>query len=272
MGNYLYNLYQSLLESKQQAKIYLDQGKLSQEDYNRLLSIDPSPTKKYVGWLAKIFLSKEETDIDSLRNTIEEFDAFVQRGGIKKEQADISSYKSFAQLREIVDRLNQTGEGISTGQLEGDFDVVVDNEDLRIVVPYTHEASRKLGLTPIEKGGFAFRECEGGKKDSAWCTTYSASTHFNNYFFKDKVDFFYVLVKSERLRQQLKSAGFKPQHFVVALARIVKDNASKDVPGRAVLNTKNKDNQVVFWDGYDGNNKRLSSESLKKWLDIAGIK
>lgn len=271
MGNYLYNLYQSLLESKQQAKIYLDQGKLSQEDYNRLLSIDPSPTKKYVGWLAKIFLSKEETDIDNLRNTIEEFDAFVQRGGIKKEQADISSYKSFAQLREIVDRLNQTGEGISTGQLEGDFDVVVDNEDLRIVVPYTHEASRKLGLTPIEKGGFAFRECEGGKKDSAWCTTYSTFTHFNSYYYKQKVDFFYILVRGSGLQQQLKSAGFGHQYFVVALARMVRDSVDDRISQEAVT-VKNNQNQTVIWDGYDGNDKRLSSESLKKWLDIVGIK
>jgi len=271
MGNYLYNLYQSLFESKQQAKIYLDQGKLSQEDYNRLLSIDPSPTKKYVGWLAKIFLSKEETDIDNLRNTIEEFDALVQRGRIKKEQADISSYKSFAQLREIVDRLNETGEGISIGQLEGDFDVVVDNEDLRIVVPYTHEASRKLGLTPIEKGGFAFRECERGKKDSTWCTTYSTSTHFNKYFYKDKIDLFYVLVRSDRLQQQLKSAGFKPEHFVVALARKVIDSVDDRISQEAIT-VKNNQNQTVIWDSYDGKDKRLPPQSLKKWMDIVGIK
>ena len=266
-----HNLYWHLLESKKQAKIYLDQGKITPEDYNRLLDIDPSDTKKYVGWLAKIYISGEETDFDNLRNTVEEFDAFIKSGSIKKEQSDISGYKSFEQLKNVVDELNKSGSGISAGRLEGDFDVLVDNENLRIVAPYTHEASRKLGLTPMEKGGFAFRECEGGGKDSQWCTTYSNPTHFNSYFFKNGVDFFYILIRGSELQQRLKSAGFGPQHFVVALARIIKDVSSVDISSKAVT-AKNNQGQTVLWDSYDGYDKQLSPNKLKKWMSIVGVK
>ena len=266
-----FNLYWHLLESKRQAKIYLDQGKITPEDYNTLLGIDPSPTKKYVGWLSKIYITKEETDIDSLRNTVEEFDAFIRSGAVKAEQSDISGYKSFSQLRDVVDKLNKEGVGVSSSKLEGDFSVVVDNEELRIVAPYTHEASRKLGLTPIEKGGFAFRDCGEGKKDSQWCTTYSTPTHFNSYYFKENVDFFYTLVRGPELQQQLKSAGFGPEHFVVALARIVKDVSSVNISGKAVT-AKNNQGQTVLWDSYDGYDKQLSPNKLQKWMGIVGIK
>lgn len=261
-----HNLYWHLLESKKQAKIYLDQGKITPEDFNRILGIDPSDTKKYVGWLSKIYISGEETDFDNLRNTIEEFDTFIKSGSIKKEQSDISGYKSFEQLKNVVDELNKSGSGISAGRLEGDFDVLVDNENLRIVAPYTHEASRKLGLTPMEKGGFAFRECEGGGKDSQWCTTHPDSRHFHKYFFKDRVDLFYILIKGSKLQQQLKSAGFSPEHFVVALTR-----GSVDTTGKALV-VKNSQGQPVFWDNYDGYDKRLSPNELQKWMSIVGVK
>ena len=42
-----------LTENKKQAKLYVVQGKLSKEDFDTLVSIDPSPTKKYVGWMAR---------------------------------------------------------------------------------------------------------------------------------------------------------------------------------------------------------------------------
>lgn len=272
MGNSLYSLYWTLLESKKQAKIYLDQGKIDRDIFNKIQDIDPSPTKKYMGWLAKVYISGEETDFDNLRNTIKEFDNFVinksnnkeQIDGINKETAfDITGYRSFEQLRAVLDKIGPVS---SRGQLEGDFKVVADNENLRIVAPYTHEASKKLGITPMEKGGFAFRECEDGSKDSQWCTTHPDSRFFHKYFFKDGVELFYILIKGSKLQQQLKSAGFGPQHFVVALTR-----GSVDTTGKAVV-TKNNQGQTVFWDNYDGYDKQLSPDKLQKWMSIVGVK
>jgi hypothetical protein len=46
--------FKILNENMRQAKQYVQQGKLSPEDLNRLVSIDPTgDKKKYVGWMAK---------------------------------------------------------------------------------------------------------------------------------------------------------------------------------------------------------------------------
>ncbi len=259
-------------ESKKEAKQYLDQGKISDEEYNALLGIDPSESKKYTGWLARSFISGEEKDLDNLRNTVEEFDAFVRRGKLKGNESNIQSYKSFKSLYDIVNNLNQTTSDTSRKQAKGDFDVIVDNEDIRIVVPYTHEASRRLGLTPIEQGGFAFRDCEGGKKDSAWCTTYSTSTHWDDYYYAKYVDFFYILVKSEQLRSRLKQAGFGPAANVMALARMsIDDKQSKRLaPGSAIIKQNNEGNSIAF-DAYDGLDRQQDPKKLETWMNIVGV-
>jgi hypothetical protein len=267
----IFNLYSSYIiaESKKEAKQYLEQGKITAEDYETLLNIDPSDTKKYTGWLARQFISGEK-NIDNLRNTIEEFDTFVRKSIIKGNESNIQSYKSFKDLASVVRKYNQEGSNTSKKQSRGDFDVVVDNEDLRIVVPYTHEASRKLGLTPIEKGGFAFRDCEGGGKDSAWCTTYSTSTHWDDYYNNRFVDFFYILIKSDQLKSKLQRAGFKPEAYVMALARLnINDYKERNLKDAFI--TQNNEGERIAYDAYDGKDRQLNKEQLGKWMNIVGI-
>ena len=73
-----------ILENVKQAKQYLDQGKLSDADFKALVSIDPTPTRKFVGWMAKQWISKTVTDIDDLRNTVEEYNVFLNKGKANK--------------------------------------------------------------------------------------------------------------------------------------------------------------------------------------------
>ena len=111
----------------------------------------------------------------------------------KAKTKDINQFKSFKYLKSEVDNINQSGDNLSVKDLEKDYDVVLDNEDVLIMSPHTHEASRKLGLTH-----FAFRDCDNGK-DSAWCTTYKAPDHFNDYYYSNNVTFYYIKVKSQRI-------------------------------------------------------------------------
>jgi hypothetical protein len=232
---------QYYLESVKQAKQYVKQGKLSTEDLQTLIKISPQP--KYVGWLAKIWI-KEEPDIDDLRNYIEEYDTFAKKG--KAKTKDIFQFKSFKDLKNEVDDINQSGEGVSTKDLESDYDVVVDNEDLYIASPHTHEASRKLGLSQ-----FAFRDCGDGAKDSAWCTTYKAPDHFNSYYYSRNVTFYYIKVKSNRLMKELEKAfPDKWKQLVVSAIAVLED-------GRI--------------DMYDGLDKQQSPSNIKKFTDIIGI-
>ena len=192
--------------------------------------------------MAKIWMT-EKPDFDDLRNTVEEFNVFLNKG--KTKTKDIKQFKSFKDLHSEVDSINKSGEGVSVKDLENDYDIVVDTPDLLIMSPHTHEASRKLGLSK-----FAFRDCEGGK-DSAWCTTYKAPDHFNDYYYKNNVTFYYIRVKSQELIEKLKQTF--PEKYkeleVVALAVLEGDEI----------------------DGYDGLDKQMSKNKIEKYTSIIGI-
>ena len=233
-----------ILENVKQAKQYVTAGKLSEEDLKTLIEIDPTPTRKFVGWMAKQWINKTVTDIDNLRNTIEEYNVFLEKG--KSKTKDINQFKTFNDLSSEVDQLNKSGEALSSKDLESDYDTVIDDSNLLIMSPHTHEASRKLGLSH-----FAFRKCKGGGKDSAWCTTYKAPDHFNNYYYNNGVTFYYIKVKSPELIEKLKEAFPKRwEKLVVTAIAVLKD-------GRL--------------DGYDGIDKQISEKDIKTFTDIIGI-
>ena len=234
---------QFILENVKQAKQYVQSGKLSEEDLKKLVEIDPSPTKKFVGWLAKIWIN-EKPDFDDLRNTIEEYNVFLEKG--KTKTKDIYQFKSFKDLHTEVNNINKSGEGVSVKDLESDYDVVLDNSDLLIMSPHTHEASRKLGLSH-----FAFRDCGDGTKDSSWCTTYKAPDHFNSYYYRNNVTFYYIKVKSQEMVSQLKQAFPKRWKNLIVVALAVMDKGKID--------------------GYDGLDKQISSKDIKTFTNIIGI-
>jgi len=234
----------SILENVRQAKQYVESGKLTQEELKILTDIDPSPTRKYVGWMAKQWAEKQVTDIDDLRNTIEEFNTLLEKG--KTKTKDIYQIKSFKTLQDEVDQINNSGENISTRELESDYDTVLENSDLLIMSPHTHEASRKLGLSQ-----FAFRDCGDDGKDSSWCTTYKAPDHFNDYYYTNNVTFYYVKVKSQQMINQLQDKFPKTWKNLVVVALAVLDNGKID--------------------GYDGLDKQISKGNIKEYTDIIGI-
>lgn len=231
-------------ENVKQAKQYISSGKLSQDELKKLIEIDPSKTRKYVGWMAKQWVQKNVTDIDELRNTVEEYNTFLEKG--KAKTKDIYQLKTFDLLKKEVDEINQSGEGISVKDLESDYDVVMDTPELYIASPHTHEASRKLGLS-----AFAFRDCGDGGKDSSWCTTYKAPDHFNDYYYSNNVTFYYIKVKSPDMMEELNKAfGNKWANMVVVALAVLEDG------------------QI---DGYDGLDKQISKNDIKKYTEIIGI-
>ncbi len=233
---------QAILENVKQAKQYVQAGKLSEEDLKTLIEIDPTPTRKFVGWMAKIWIT-QHPDLDELTSAIEEYNTLLEKG--KVETKDINQFKTFKDLQSEVQKINQSGEGISNKDLESDYDVVIDNADLLIMSPHTHEASRKLGLSH-----FAFRDCKGGK-DSAWCTTYKAPDHFNSYYYDSNVTFYYIKVKSPQMIEQLKQAFPKRWQNLVVTALAVMGNGKID--------------------GYDGLDKQIKQKDIQTYTNIIAI-
>ena len=245
--NYL-DFYKNILqESRKEAKELVVQGKLSPTDFEELVRIDPSPTKKYTGWMARQWVNKTNSgiqSIDNLRNTIEEYDAFVTSG--KAKTKDILKFKSFADLKKEVDELNAMGSE-SKSELRDDYEIVRDDDKLLIAVPHSHEASRYLGLSK-----FTYRDCEGGGKDSAWCTTYKAPDHFNGYYFRQGVTFYYIRVKDQGTMDDLEAAFPEKEGAMVVVALLV--------------NNKGK-----LFDGYDGTDAQLNSKQIAKFRRIVQI-
>lgn len=235
---------QYILENVKQAKIYVSQGKLSEDELKQLIKIDPTPTRKFVGWMAKQWIDKTVTDIDNLRNTVEEYNTFLNKG--KTKTKDINSFKSFKDLSLEVDQINKSGENISVKDLESDYETIIDNSDLLIISPHTHEASRKLGLSQ-----FAFRDCEEGGKDSAWCTTYKAPDHFNGYYFIENITFYYIKVKSQELINKLKKAF--PNRWKELLVTALTVNTGGNI------------------EGYDGLDKLIDKKDIDTFTNIIGI-
>jgi hypothetical protein len=234
----LINKGHGIKENKKQALMLVRQGKISQENFQDILRIDPSPTKKFTGWMSKQWALGNVSSIDDLRNTIEEFNVFLDRGKTKKK--DIYQYSSFKELKNEVEILNNTGSGTSLKELEEDYEVIRDDGELLVIVPHTHEASRKLGLSK-----FSYRNCG---QDSAWCTTYKAPNHFNSYYYKDDHTLYYVKVMSEKIKQELINNNFEESFFVTAVVV-----SSSDITA------------------YDGTDSNFSGPKLQSYLRIIGL-
>jgi hypothetical protein len=230
-----------LKENRKQAKELVVQGKLSPKDFELLQAIDPSQTKKYMGWMAKQWMNKDTSGItseDEFRNAIEEYDAFVKSG--KAKTKDIFQFASFKELKSEVDKINISGPE-SKSELRDDYEIIRDDNQLIIAVPHSHEASRYLGLSK-----FAYRDCEGGGKDSTWCTTYKVPDHFNNYYFSHGITLYYIRVKSPKLIEKVKATFPKYGPTMVVVALLV-------------------DKHGKLFDGYTADDKRLTSDEITEF-------
>lgn len=230
-------LFSLIVENMKQGKLYVSQHKIDQNTLDQISNIDPSPTKKYVGWLAKMYINNNY-DISSMKSYIEEFDVLVNKHKIEGNEKSIDTYKTIDDLKKKVDHLNAMGSA-SLKEAESDFEVILDNENIYVVSPNTHEASRKLGLTT-----FAHRE-SGDSCDSAWCTTYKNDSHFNDYFYKNNVTFYYTLVKNKDMIKQLGGSHMSKIAFAV-------------LPNGDI-------------DAYDANDTQIKQPKLDKVRSIIGI-
>jgi hypothetical protein len=237
-----------ILENLKQAKEYLKGGKLTDEELKSLLEIDPTKQKKYVGWMAKKWIEggKQEADAKQLADYIPTYDKLISTNKI--DERDINKFKAIKDLVDKIEVIQSTGQDRTTSSLEKDADVILDNEDLLIMSPHTHEASRKLGLSV-----FAHRKCKGGK-DSAWCTTYKSPDHFNDYYYDSEVTFYYTKVLSQDIMEKLQQAFPKRYQAMVVIAFAVIPQGKK-----------------TSIDAYDGKDKRLQKKDLSKVIEILGV-
>src|ERR1035437_7628838 len=156
---------------------------------------------------------KENVELHILMNVVEEYEAFLSKDLLEGDHKDITKFKSFKDLQDVVNGLNSQGVK-SNGELENDYEVLVNDSQVIAVSPHTHAASRKVALK-----WFSFRDNEQtNEKDCPWCTTYNNDTHFNNYYDSGLKTFIYVKIKGDLKEKIVKECGKRLEYVALEIS------------------------------------------------------
>jgi len=225
---------------------YLETNLIPEDIFNQLVSIDPSKTKKYLPFMGKSYL--EGIGINDIRNKIEEYDALLNKRVVPVEKKDINRFKTFKELYDLVEELNKikTKSEFERG-IKKQADIIVDNSDMFIIVPHTHEASCIYGA---------------GTK---WCTTANTNTHWIKYQYSDNVTFYYVDIRSNIIKSKLKTEKSFINR-VEKLKRELKPSKIEDLFKVAVVSFPNGKLEA-----YDAADNIFSSHDLNNFLNIIGF-
>jgi len=181
--NFVY-LKESLSNAK---KKYED--KIEPKIFKKFIDIDKTKTKKYLEWMCKQYLN-DNTVLDKMNSLITEFDTLVNKHKIQKDDKDINKYKTFEDLEKKIEEINNK-RSFSLSEYEKKYTVIVNDKNVFVVRPDTHEAARKLGFTT-----FNHRENnETNTSDCTWCITYADDTHFNDYYLNQRKTFYLIDIK-----------------------------------------------------------------------------
>lgn len=169
-------------------KRFLEKGIINQREFDFAMQFDKSSNGKYIEKILELYTKTEKNLKDKESNsfdylieigqTIMEFDELVKKEKIAK--SDISAYRTLEQIEDsIKDAYKMIAQKESKDLSEGNFDVVIDNDDLLVVVPLDHEASKKWG------------------DDTKWCTTSSKSSFWNSYVYDRGITLYYIWIKNK---------------------------------------------------------------------------
>lgn len=183
----LNNIDESISMAK---KRFIDKNIITNNEFNFALQFDKSSSGKYIEKILELYVKSGNIEIDrensnfdhliSIGQTVIEFDELVKKEKIAKK--DISAYKTLEEIEDsIKDAYKIITQKESKDLSEGNFDIVVDNDDLLVVVPLDHEASKKWG------------------DDTKWCTTSSKSSFWISYVYDRGITLYYIWIKNREM-------------------------------------------------------------------------
>lgn len=206
--------YVSLEESRKTAyDKYVASNKLSEEVFNKLLSLDKTKTKKYIDWACEQYMQEKGTE-EEIMDLASKFDEAVSKNKIKTK--DINAL-SFEEVKTAVSEAPASKtEQKKSAVVEGS-EVVFDSPNVIVYRVDTEKASQILG------------------KGSKWCTSAEKDCAFNTYN-KEKLQTGYIVHSKTK-----KDSAGRPVKFAVW----VKPNGDKqawnaedkDVPWETMLST-----------------------------------
>lgn len=139
-------------EGKKQAKDILTKHFGTDETFNRILEIDPTPSKKYTEWIAKQIVRNAEkysnqNELEGLGYLLHEFWNLSKRGQIPSEFTDINRIKTDEQLLQIVQKASsnkQVRDKYRSQEEEiirnKESDIIEETNQYIVVKPITHKS------------------------------------------------------------------------------------------------------------------------------------
>jgi hypothetical protein len=161
-------------------KRFLDKKRITEEEFEDALEFDKSSNGKYIEKIIEFYLrgeDKTETELQRIGKVFVEFHNLLERNKIKK--SDITSYRTLEDLKSAVKEAKKEEIERETKELtNGNFDIIVNNDDMLIVIPLDHEASKLWG------------------DDTKWCTTSTNPSFWYSYTLERDISFYYIWIKN----------------------------------------------------------------------------
>lgn len=174
-------LLESLLSAQ---KAYVENGKITQEQFDMLSNIDPSPSKDYTHWLCKQFANGE--DINYLKNAIE-----LYYMAVRKNLTTIKDIFRFKTLKDLEAHL-ETIALESTSRKEQEEQMREEGADL---VWNSDDGLVKIYSIKTKQGS-----CLYGA-DTKWCIT-GKNSIFDSYY-RMGVAFYFIINNNYKTRTPL---------------------------------------------------------------------
>lgn len=158
-----------MLHEAIQYSFYKD--RIDPEKFNWLVSIDPTKTKKYARWIVETYLKSlngERLTLERHYNTIaaylQNYDTYKNKNVIPQQYTNIFSFKSFDRFMEFMnEHIEEFSDAVEAKNPDRDVEVLYRDKSTILVIPKSHEASRKWG-------GY-----------SDWCTATSNCKFYDQY-------------------------------------------------------------------------------------------
>jgi hypothetical protein len=200
---------------------------ISERRFNILLSVDPTPNKKYLQWLINQYnrtlgASKEGTEKTSyflsktsqIKKALTVFDRATSRSidlrAIKNFSNDINKYDAdslIAMTRKLVMNADLRGER----ERAEDIEKVYSDDKVSILIPKTRDAAIKLG------------------RGTGWCTSYDDK--YNQYLNHAVLGDLYVIIDkqtNEKYQYHIATKGSASQKFQLGAENYLQKGQFKD--------------------------------------------
>lgn len=204
-------------------KKYLDTELIHGDDFDKLVSADPTGAKKYLAWAMAVW-SKERQKIggvENIKHDLELFDKLVNTNIITGEAKRIQSYKTYEQLhdklqqeKDAVEAMEKKKQLKSSRSVSGfvnfvphdKSDVIHDSKHCMIVQVKSPEAARFYR----DQMKRPFINSDGKEVIyPGWCISAGEYKDYSRYFTgyscdqKDHAQFYFLMMKSDELIKKI---------------------------------------------------------------------